>query len=130
MEHAAHVVQRFARGELGHCPGGSCGDVWGGVGAGWEGDGDVVGLAGVLAEPGEGGGDFGDLVRVFEIDGKESVVARRPLQWLEFSGEAGDPHWHARLMYRSGKELCAVHCVVLTVVVDRLAGPGGGQDLQ
>ena len=83
-----------------------------------------------LAETGDGGDDVGELVRVLEIDREEAVVPGGAAQRFDVAGKSRDPHRHAGPLHRSGQEGDAVDGVVPAVVVHRLAGPRGGEDLQ
>lgn len=82
------------------------------------------------AEIGEGVGDVGELVGMFEIDREEPVVPGGAADRFDVAGESRGPYRHAGELNRSGKEGDAVDGVVPAVVVHRLAGPRGGEDLQ
>ena len=84
----------------------------------------------VPAQLGDGGDDFGELVRVFEVDRNEAVVPGGTAQRFDVSAESRGPHRHPGPLNRSGEELDTVDGVVLAAVVHRLTGPGGGEDLQ
>lgn len=86
-EYASHLVERHCfRRELRQPPGGARLGVGRRIGAGWEGDGDVVRGRLSLADIGDGGDDVGELVRLFEIDREEAVVPGGAAQWLTLPG--------------------------------------------
>jgi hypothetical protein len=57
-------------------------------------------------------------------------VAGRAAHRLWLSGEARNPHRHARPLHRPGQEAHRVDRVVLAAVANRLAGPGRLEDLE
>src|ERR687895_912601 len=134
-DHAAHAVDRDPLPVRSRQPPCGSGLVVGrGVGAGLELSDHFVWLVGsppcLLAKRADAGDDLRQLVSAVEVDREEAVVAGRAAHRPWLSGDARNPHRHARALHRPGQEAHRVDRVVLATVANRLAGPGRLEDLE